>query len=170
MASKTIIPLVRSGIPSSGWFLNIYNRSSSTQSNPIDCADITNLNTSTSASQYIHLVLGPTKGPNQAANGIATTTLYNNQFVVAITMSGLEPGSTHQADIHRGRCDSQGPVVHPLTPVVADARGIGTSTTAISGISSVPDNWYVNVHLGATQADMNTQVGFDPFVCGQIQI
>jgi len=173
MVSQTIIPLVQTGIPSSGWFLSVYNGptlSPPTQNIPIACADIINLNTSTSASQYVRLSLGSSKGPNQAANGIATTTLYNNQFVVAITMSGLEPGSTHQADIHRGRCDSQGPVVHPLTPVVADARGIGTSTTAISGISSVPDNWYVNVHLGATQADMNTQVGFDPFVCGQIQI
>ena len=174
MVSRTIIPLVQTGIPSSGWFLNVYNGptlSSPTQNIPIACADITNLNTSTSASQYVSLVLGPTKGLNQAANGIATTTLYNNQFVVAITMSGLEPGSTHQADIHQGQCDrSPGPVVHTLTPVAADARGIGTSTTTISGISSIPNNWYVNVHLGAAKADINTQAGLDPFVCGQIEI
>lgn len=168
MASNTIIPLVRAGLPSNGWFLSVYNGPD--RSLPIACADITNLNTSTQASQYVSLVLGPTKGPNQAANGTATTTLYNNEFVVTITMSGLMPNSTHQADISQGRCSSQGSMAQRLTPVVADASGIGTSTTAISGITAVPNNWYVNVHLGATKSDPKTQADFDPFVCGDINI
>ncbi len=171
MASKTIIPQVQTGIPTSGWFLNVYNGptlSPPTQNIPIACADITNLNTSTNASQFVSLNLGPSKGPNQAANGTVTTTLYNNQLVLAITASGLAPNSTHQAEIHQGQCSSQGPVVHTLPPIVANGGGIGTSTTTISGITSIPNNWYVMAHLGATKADMGTQSGFDPIVCGDV--
>src|SRR5260370_26741051 len=103
MASKTIIPQVQTGIPTSGWLLNVYNGptlSPPTQNIPIACADITNLNTSTNASQFVSLNLGPRKRPNPAANGTVTTTLSNNLLVLAIPASGLAPNSTHQAEIH----------------------------------------------------------------------
>lgn len=169
--SKTTIQQVEDGIPASGWFINVHNGptlSPDIQKTPIGCGDIINFNTSTSTNQSVDLALGPTKAPNQAANGVATLSLTNKQLVVTVTVSGLAPGSTHQAHIHQGSCLSQGPVVHPLTPIVADHKGNGTSKTTIPNVSSIPTNWYVNVHLAATPADLGTQTGFDPLACGNV--
>lgn len=169
--SNTKIDLVKNGIPASGWFINVHNGptlSPDIQKTPIACGDITNFNTSTNTDQFITLHLGPTKNVNQAVNGLATLSLANHQLKVTITLSGLEPGSTHQAHIHQGSCKAQGIVVHPLTPIVADKDGNSTTTTIIPKVSSIPNNWYVNVHQAATQADLGTQTGFDPLVCGDI--
>lgn len=167
----TIKQPVENGIPMSGWFINVHNGptlSPDIQKTPIGCGDITNFNTSTTTDQSVDLTLGPTKAPNQAANGVATLSLTNNQLIVTVTVSGLAPRSTHQAHIHQGSCLSQGPVVYPLTPVVADNKGNGTSKTTILNVSSIPTNWYVNVHLAATPADLGTQTGFDPLACGNV--
>lgn len=167
--SKVTIPLLTTGIPRSGWFVSVYNSPTlATDKTSIACGDIVNFNTSIQTDQFVSITLGPTKDPNQAANGIATLSIANGQLTVAITMSGLAPGSTHQAHIHQGSCKAQGPVLYPLTPVIVDKNGIGTSTTSIPKVTSIAKGWYVNVHLAATAAELNTQTGFDPLVCGDV--
>jgi hypothetical protein len=165
------VPALKAGIPSNGWFIAVHNGSTlSVDKTAIACGDITNFNTSTATNQVVDLALGATKDPNQAANGVVTLAVNNNQLTIAITMSGLVSGSKHQAHIHQGSCKNQGPVVYPLTPVIADMHGTGTSTTTIPDVSAILPDWYVNVHLGATAADLATQTGFDPLVCGDIDV
>lgn len=167
--TPTAVPELKSGIPSSEWFIAVHNGSTlSADKTAIACGDITNFNTSTATNQFVDLALGATKDPNQAANGVVTLAVNNNQLTVTITMSGLVPSSKHQAHIHQGSCRNQGPVVYPLTPVVADMHGEGTSTTTIPKVSAILTNWYINVHLGATAADLATQTGFDPIACGDV--
>lgn len=167
--TPTTTPQIKTGIPKSGWFIDVHNGPTlAVDKTSIACGDITNFNTSVVTNQFVNLTLGPTIDPNQAANGVATLSIANNQLTVAITMSGLVPGSTHQAHIHQGSCKAQGPVLYPLTPVVVDKNGIGTSTTNIPKVASIAKGWYVNVHLAATAAELNTQTGFDPLVCGDV--
>lgn len=163
------VPALKIGIPSNGWFIAVHNGPTlSADKTSIACGDITNFNTSTATNQFVDLTLGATKDPNQAANGVVALSVNNNQLTVTITMTGLLPGTKHQGHIHQGSCEDQGPVVYPLTPVVADMRGEGTSMTIIPNVSAILSHWYVNVHLGATAADLKTQTGFDPLVCGDI--
>lgn len=169
--STTMIQRVENGIPTSGWFVNVHNGptlSPDIQKTPIACGDIINFNTSTNTNQFVDLALGPTNNPNQAANGVATLSLDNNQLRVTITASGLAPNSKHQAHIHQGSCRSQGPVVYPLNPVIVDNNGNGTSRTIIHNLTSISSNWYVNIHLATTPAELNTQTGFDPLICGDV--
>jgi hypothetical protein len=169
--STTTLQKVGKGIPASGWFIIVHegpDLSTNLQMRAIACGDITNFNTSTSTNQTVNLALGPSQDINQAANGVATLSIANNQLTVKLTVSGLEPGSTHQAHIHQGSCRTQGPVIYPLTPVVVDKNGTGTSTTTIPKVTSIPANWYVNVHQSATAAGLSIQTGFDPLVCGDV--
>jgi len=174
--SKTVltaaaVPALTSGIPASQWSIEIHsgqNIANPTEETVIACGDIVNFDTSTKTNQYVEVLLGPSQDPNQAVNGVATFAVANGQLTVTITMSGLKAGSKHIAHIHKGSCRSQGEVADALNPVVADSHGIGTSTTKISGVSSISPSWYVNVHQADAAAAMSTQVGFDPIACGDV--
>src|SRR2546429_4247130 len=63
-ASKTTITQVKTGIPASGWYINVHNGatlSPDTQKTPIACADIINFNTSITTNQFLDVILGSTK-------------------------------------------------------------------------------------------------------------
>jgi hypothetical protein len=66
---------------------------------------------------------------------------------VTLTVNHLEPGSSHPAHIHAGKCTSNGPVLAPLTTVKANKSGTGVSTTTFSG-SVLNKAAYINVHMG----------------------
>ena len=52
---------------------------------------------------------------------------HNDQALdVKVELSGLTPGETYPAHIHRGSCDAQGPVAAELGSVTASADGTGT--------------------------------------------
>jgi hypothetical protein len=165
----TTISNVLNGIPASGWSINVHNGpelTSETQFLPIACGTVSNLESSSRASQAVLVPLADTPAPNQSASGSAQLTLSDGTLTVKLTMRGLAPNSRHMAHIHGGSCDSQGKVVHGLNPVVADASGNGNSTTILTGISSIPSSgWYVNVHL---TMNMSTQTGNDPIACGNV--
>ena len=57
----------------------------------------------------------------------------NHTLMVTIAVTGLAPGSTHLVHIHAGTCSAMGQIVHGLLPLVADAHGVGLSTTIIAG-------------------------------------
>ncbi len=88
-------------------------------------------------------------------------------LMVTIAVSGLTPGSTHLVHIHAGTCSAMGQIVHGLLPLVADAHGVGLSTTTIAGVmSGIPARgWAVNIHNGPTFA---TSLDARPIACGNI--
>lgn len=162
------IPNVEGGMPTSGWYINIHNAPGTDTYAKMDiaCADITGINTSVPDKQTAHLTFTRGMAPSQNASGQARLRIENGNLVVTLRASGLEPGSTHPAHIHIGSCESQGAVVHPLQPLVADVSGNATSTSTISNVASIPSGgWYVNVHRGI---NLDGQIDFDPIICGNI--
>ncbi len=138
---------VTGGIPASGWYLNVHNGTASDEFSLISiaCVNITPTTTTTSAgqTQTAHLTLAPGEGPSENSSGKATLAIQGGNLVVTITMSGLEPTSTHAAHIHTGSCTSQGNVVYPLNNVTADGSGNATSTTTLKNVTSIPSGWLV---------------------------
>lgn len=171
--ATTTIPNVTSGIPASGWYVNVHNGPGLTTADqflPIVCGDVTNSNTSTSAAQSVQVMLNgaPSASAGQAATGTAELTLNGSTLTVKVTVSGLVPNSEHANHIHLGSCTMQGKVLYPLTKLVADASGTATATTTITGVSSLPSSgWYVNVHNSTA---LTTQTGFDPIACGSVTV
>jgi len=170
--SETTITGVKDGIPTKGWYINVHNGpnlSPDIQFAPIACANITNPTTSTKNNQSVHVTLEGTTAANELANGTAQLSIASGKLTVKITMSGLAPNSTHIAHIHKGSCEAQGAVLYPLTSVVADASGKGTSTTVVPNVSSIPTkDWYVNVHLASTASELSNPTNFDPIACGNV--
>ncbi|GAC1656909.1 MAG: hypothetical protein NVS4B7_01480 [Ktedonobacteraceae bacterium] len=170
-SASTPIPNVTSGIPASGWYVNVHNGPGLTTSDqflPIVCGNVTNANTSTSAAQAVQVMLkgAPAASAGQAAMGTAQLTLNGSTLTVKVTVSGLAPKSEHANHIHLGSCTLQGKVLYPLTKLVADASGTATAMTTINGVSSIPSSgWYVNVHNSTA---LTTQTGFDPIACGSV--
>jgi hypothetical protein len=74
-----------------------------------------------------------------------------NTSVLAVTLhlTGLTPLSSHPAHIYQASsCQVGGPMLFALHPVVADATGVGTSTTDISTNGIPRAGWIVNVQNG----------------------
>lgn len=87
-------------------------------------------------------------------------------LTVKISLIGLAPNSTHPAHIHSGSCANQGPVVYPFQNVLADAHGVGTSTTTIKNVAKLQaSGWYLNVHNGPTLSPSDQ---FLPIVCNDL--
>lgn len=91
----------------------------------------------------------------------------SNRLMVTMRLTGLAPNSTHPAHIHTGSCTQDGPVLYPLANVVANASGIGTSTTTVSGVGGgIPaQGWYINVHNGP---GLSPAVQYEPIACGNV--
>jgi len=171
----TVIKDVTSGIPATGWYITVHNGPTLTtpeQAMGIACGDISNPNAAISTDQSATATLGGTPEPNQSASGTTQLTLSATELIVAITLNGLVPNSTHISHIHDGSCKTQGKVAFMLKPTVADASGVGHSTTNIplSSITTVANKGplYVNVHFGGTMEALATQPGFDSIACGDV--
>ena len=87
---------------------------------------------------------------------------------VTISMTGLDPNTSHMAHIHAGSCTYQGDVIYPLTTLVADGHGHAMATTVIKGVSSIGWGWYINVHYGDLSAPSHTMATHAPIACGDI--
>ncbi len=173
VASATTMVSVPKGIPASGWYVNVHNGpglSPSDQFLPIVCGDVSNASASTTAAQSVHIALSAAPGASagETVSGTAQLSLSGTTLTVKLTLSGLEPNSAHAAHIHSGSCESQGAVVYPLMPIMADASGSATVMTTIKNVSSIPGSgWYVNVHHSTA---LSTQTGFDPIACGNVTV
>ena len=173
--SQTVISNDAKAIPQNSWYINVHNGGTgltpALQDDPIACGNIVNNTPSTTQDQTVQMVLAGTSTAEQSATGITKLSLDGSTLTVQLVMGGLVPGSKHMAHIHAGSCESEGGVVYPLNTVVADANGIGTSTTTINQVNTIPaSGWYVNVHLGATMQDLGTQTGDDPISCGNVVV
>lgn len=169
-SSTTVIKNVKTLQPT-GWFLNVHNGpglSPADQFLPIVCSDLTfsNISPTSSLSVQVPLTAAPGSSASEVASGTAHLTLSGSTLTVKLTLTGLQPGTSHAAHIHAGSCESQGAVVHPLNNVVADSSGNYNGTTTIKNVSSLPGSgWYVNVHYST---DLSTQTGFNPIACGNV--
>jgi hypothetical protein len=86
---------------------------------------------------------------------------------VTVTMSGLAPNSRHPNHIHSGDCAANGPVLYPLTDLVANGDGNATSKTIIHHVQNgIPaSGWYVNVHEGP---GLSTPAQATAIACGNV--
>jgi hypothetical protein len=105
------------------------------------------------------VALHGTNRPNQNVGGDAHLHLDNGTLLAKLNVAGLAPNSTHNAGIYQGTCASQGGLVHALDALHANAGGHATSTTSISGVTTIPSNGYV-----AVWADNGT----DLLACGDL--
>ena len=169
--ATSTVPRVTTGIPAKGWFIEVHNGpglSPADQFLPIACGDVTNANTSTTAIQSVSVAMNtaPSASTGESAQGTAQLTISGRTLTVKLTMSGLAPNIPHPAHIHSGSCAKQGPVIYPLTNVVADASGNARVTTTIKNVSSIPSSgWFVNVHHGP---GLSNQTEYDPIACGDV--
>jgi len=101
-------------------------------------------------------------GDNSAASGWAWVTPYMDKLIVTVLVTGFEPGSAHANHIHRGTC-TNGPVVYPLTQLVANADGVATATTLVSPdmAAMMADSYFVMGHVNPT--------GGAGIVCGDMK-
>ncbi len=85
---------------------------------------------------------------NSGVTGDAVLTPMDNQLEVVLTVRGATPNSRLEAHIHRGRCDSQGPVAAPLEAVTTDNTGTGSSRTVVSQapMTIMDGQHYVQAH------------------------
>lgn len=168
----TVIQNVANGITASGWYINVHNgpdMMTADQKMSITCGDISNPNASATTDQSVTSTLAGTTAPNQSASGTAQLMISDTTVTVAITLNGLVPNSSHIAHLHEGSCEQQGKVAFMLKPIVADASGVGHSTTEIplSSLKSI-SSLYVNVHFGDTMEALKTQPGYDGIACGNV--
>jgi hypothetical protein len=159
------VPNIADGIPATGWMIYVHNGPyviSDDQSLPITCGDISN----PSGAKTVQVKMNSTTERDQAASGSVQLTLRGKQLWVQLTISGLQPGSTHPVHIDAGSCTSQGQVVYQLQNVVANASGNASVTTVLNNVSSIPSSgWYVNVHYSM---NLTTQAGADSIACGDV--
>jgi hypothetical protein len=170
----TVIKAVQNGIPNGQWYINVHQGPGMTgnQATSITCGNIVNPNAGT----FVLVSMGPS--PSQTANnqnalGMVRINLVNqNELRLDITIQGLVPGSTHADHIHQGTCSMSGAVLYPLPDLTADDQGniihkIITITLP-TNLNSIPRNqWVFNMHNG-TMAQLGTQVGYDPVLCGEV--
>jgi len=171
--STTTIKDVKNIPTATGWYVNIHNGpglATSEQSLSIACGDIplTNVSPASPFSLKIPLNSAAPASPNESAKGMAQLTLSGKTLTVKLTVSGLEPNSSHEAHIHSGSCASQGPVVYPLQTVKANASGNASETTTIKNVTSIPSSgWSVHIHYGT---DTSTQTSLNPIACGDVKV
>jgi hypothetical protein len=159
---------VTGGIPATGWAINIHTGPGLTpadQYRPIACLDVSN----PSNAATFQGTFQPAAGPGNDVTGTATLSLNPTAHTlgVSLTVQGLDPNTEHPAHVHQGSCQSQGPVIYPLPDLKSDASGAASVTYTFTGVTptSIPGDWYVNVH---NTTALSTQVGFTPLSCGNV--
>jgi hypothetical protein len=91
--------------------------------------------------------------------GEATATHTRDEVAVVLALTGLTPGQSYDAHVHRGRCAEGGPVAVPLEAVMAEQDGAGTSTTVVQAAELPPEvPVFIQVH----------GTGGAPVACGDV--
>ena len=167
-SSTTTVKDVAGGIPAKDWHLALYFPAAANEKTLLACTLIINPTPSTTEKQTVKAWLHGLPhehGGDDGAYGMTRLSLSGTTLTVDLYIGGMAPGSKHAAHIHSGSCEKQGPVVHNLKDVVADADGNAHIQTTIQNVQSIPGNWFVNVHHGT---DLTTQAGFQPISCGNV--
>jgi hypothetical protein len=79
--------------------------------------------------------------------GTATVSPVSDGFEISLEVSGLTPGETYAAHLHRGTCDNDQGVVAPLEDVTAsDDTGRSTTTIGTSMLDPSAESLFIQVH------------------------
>ena len=161
-----------------GTLLNIHLASSQQLGNPgslgytpISCADV-----SPAGSQTLTMAPPPQAGQRPQASVQLTYDPAKKTLSVAVTASGLVPGTAHAEHLHRGSCASPKPLPagnleYPLDDLVASPTGTAEETKVFPNVDQNLLGWYLNIHLGSSdQLFQNGQptLYFQPIICGDI--
>ena len=86
---------------------------------------------------------------------------------VTISMTGLDPNTSHLAHIHAGSCGNDRGIVYPLATINADSNGNAYQITEIPNVAKgiAASGWFINVHLGG---NASSAVNLTPIACGNI--
>ena len=143
--TRTVVKgISETGIPATGWSL-IVDRGAAAGGVPTMCGDLDNQVGQTVITVPMGVAPVP-GGADPRAAGTVTLSITGGALRVVFDVSGLTPRSTHDAALRKGNCEGEGAVLHPLTPLTADAAGHATATTDIPGIAAIPlDGWFVGV-------------------------
>jgi CHRD domain len=164
-SSTTTLHSITSGIPATGWFINVHNGptlQAAAQSASIACGTINNPNKATT----VTTMMGPSTDVNENATGRATLTLANGTMTVNLYAQGLAPNSSHAAHIHAGSCNATKGVLYNLSPLVANAQGVAQKTISFKGVKGISTSgWAINIH---DTTDLSTQTGYNPILCGNV--
>lgn len=134
------------------------------------CAPAASEGSSSNASPALSINMNPlgtlASGETSQVSGTAQITpLDNGKTKIVVSLSGLEPNSSHMGHIHVGDCSVVGPVALGLSPVEADASGNGTATAEVPS-NQVPATAYIAYH----QRGPNDAAGVGSFIsCGDIK-
>jgi hypothetical protein len=170
---------VASGIPS-GAYVNVHLAPSATLGNPgqltftsIACGDIPSGTSSHTGPVTVTMGASPVKGVTPAGTVALSYDAAAHSLHVDLTATGLAANSAHAVHIHSGTCTAQGPVVHALPDLKADASGKGTLNTTVGNLTQAPpaSGWYVNVHMGPMAqilSDGNPTLLFAPILCANV--
>jgi hypothetical protein len=161
-----------------GTLLNIHLASSQQLGNPgslgympISCADV-----NPAASETLTMAPPPQPGQHPQASVQLTYDPVKKTLSVAVTASGLVPGTAHAEHLHRGSCASPKPLPagkleYPLDDLVASPTGTAQETKVFPNVDQNLSGWYLNIHLGSSdQLFQNGQptLYFQPIICGEI--
>lgn len=102
---------------------------------------------------------------SQVTGTAQITALNNGKTQILVSLTGLEPNSSHMGHIHVGDCSVVGPVALGLSAVDADAGGAGTASTEVPS-NQLPAAAYIAYH----QRGPNDPEGVGSFIsCGDIK-
>ncbi len=131
--------------PSTYWYITI--RSDTTAMTPIACGNV-----------FTPIMLVPLNpvGASKVA-GVAMflrnmdtrsgMSMHAQGAEVVVFVQPLPANTTHAEHFHKGKCGSNGPIVIPLNPLLADATGTAVAGTFISkGMHTLGPGLYLNVH------------------------
>jgi hypothetical protein len=120
----------------------------------------------TTPSPRIFVMQGVNDGAGKVT-GAASVVSVPGSFSVILRLTGLQPNSSHVADLQQGGCPVGGQTAFPLRPVVADAAGNGISTTVLRQDYRVPaEGWSASVHSGP---DLSTPQNAKAIACAELR-
>ena len=101
--STTVIGGATSGIPARGWAVNIHNGptfATGLAARPIACGNIASVRSVARGGQSAHATLATTISPDENVHGMAQVSVMGQTIIVALSLSGMAPNTTHLAHIH----------------------------------------------------------------------
>jgi hypothetical protein len=168
IATRVTLQQVDGGAPSPDWYLDMQNAVGDDSYSLIElaCATIDTVELDTTRAQVVHVSVLSGVGPSMNVSGQATLEIESGKLVVVVTLSGLEPFSTHPLFIQQGDCAHLGASVFSLYPVQADSGGRAKNKQTFQGVMSIPgEGWSLVILRGV---HMQSQIDAAPISCGSI--
>lgn len=127
------------------------------------------LTTTTDKAQSVPVRLMSTRSPAENAHGLAQIRTMGAFIIVTLSLSGLAPNTTYEASLQTGDCASQGPVVFPLQPLLADMQGDAMTITTLNVHTLTTTHISINVHKADPTATIKRLQALSSIACGDVK-